>query len=121
MKDINKVGEPVKFDYHTEYKDFYATGDGIPLFSARHLPWPEKKWYQRILLQIKYFFVRPRFSANAIEPAEKIVGELMTNLLEHDKQMLSKVNDEWNYVVTEKWNKKHGHIEVNFKKHEKEK
>lgn len=64
---------------NAEFKNPYV--DGIALSPKKHPFWPEKKWYQKIWLWFKYRFHRPRFSANAIEPAEKQIGRLMSEIL----------------------------------------
>lgn len=49
-----------------------STNDGMPLFNAEHKFWPELKWYQKIWKWIVSIVVIPKFSKNALEPAEDI-------------------------------------------------
>lgn len=43
--------------------------DGMPINFISH---PRPKWYIRIWQRIKAIFVRPRFSKEALEPAEEV-------------------------------------------------
>lgn len=47
------------------------TSDDMPLFSAKHKFYPKLKWYQKIPKWIKGFFIKPKFSAGALETYEK--------------------------------------------------
>lgn len=54
--------------------------DGMPLYSARH---PRPPFLKRILGMIKAIFVRPKFSAAAIEPAQALVDQSFEDIQEN--------------------------------------
>lgn len=56
------------------------TDDGMPFFMSLH---PRPPFFKRVWYAIKAIFVRPKFSAEAIEPAQEVIDTMMGMLYEN--------------------------------------
>jgi len=78
-------------------KQDYCDMDGISVYFAKHQFHPGEKWYKKIWYWTKGLFIRPKFSKEALEPAEKLsythqsYDNIVPGNLEFSKESMNKV------------------------------